>query len=135
MHKASVRMLCNQNFGPGWIIAAMEQRSAGQRLRAGLDAALAHAGREAGKELEFDEREQLIIGAASDAADRAERLAALWAAETNPALLCKLGAELRLCEKAAVELAARVNIGEGKAKSERRQRAAGVRWNRARPTA
>ena len=105
-------------------------QSAGQKLRAALDAALAHASIQARKQLEFDEREQLIIDSAAAAADRAQRLGALWAAEKNPNTLVKLSAELRLCEKAAVDLAARVAIGEGPAKSERHQRAAGARWNR-----
>jgi len=112
----------------------MDELSAGQRLRAGLDEALAVAARQSGEPLEFDEREAFCIESAVLAADRAERLRARLAQEfdgrASADALTKLSAEARMNEKQAVDLAARVQIGLGAAKSPRHQRAAQARWNR-----
>ena len=51
--------------------------SAGAKLRADLDAALARAGEELGHALEFDEAERHVIDQAVQAADRAEEIRAL----------------------------------------------------------
>lgn len=113
---------------------AAARTSAGHKLRADLDAALAHASKELGRDLEFDEQERLIIEQAAKAADRAEQLAAMYTAELarkpepRPRTVVALAAEVRLTEKAAVDLAARVNFGLGAAKSPRHVRAAKVRW-------
>jgi hypothetical protein len=108
--------------------------SAGERLRADLDAALAHAGKEFGRELEFDEAERHVIEQAADAADRAEEIGSLYRAELardpEPRLrsVVALAAEMRLQQKQAVDLVARVNLGLGAAKSPRHVRAARTRW-------
>ena len=82
--------------------------TAGDQLRDDMARALAHGVRDAGRPLEFDERETLAIEAAAAAADRGERLAALWAAElagdTRASVAVKLAAEIRLCEKHVVDL-------------------------------
>ena len=72
---------------------------------------------------------------ASEAADRADQLPAVWATlvggNVSPTALANLAAELRLTERSVVDLCARLNIGLGPvAKSERHQRAAAARWNR-----
>ena len=111
--------------------------TAGARLRASLDAALAYASREHGHALEFSEIERLIIDSAADAADRAEVLDQLLDAElagkADPGVLVRLSAEHRANVKQSLDFVARVNVGPGKAKSERHQRAAGARWNRPSP--
>ncbi|MDW5610005.1 MULTISPECIES: hypothetical protein [Mycolicibacterium] len=109
--------------------------SAGARLRADLDTALAHASQQLGRELEFDERERLVVDQAVKAADRAEQLAVLYAAELarkpepRGRTVVALAAEMRLQEKAAVDLTARVNLGLGAAKSPRHVRASRARWD------
>lgn len=109
---------------------------AGDRLRADLVAALARAGEEAGRALEFDEAEAHTVEQACAAADRAEQLQALYAAELarrpEPRLrtVVALAAEMRLSEKAAVDLVARVSLGLGAAKSPRHVRASQTRWQR-----
>ncbi|CDM76133.1 hypothetical protein MMARE11_19860 [Mycobacterium marinum E11] len=109
-------------------------RGAGARLRFELDQALERAGREAGQNLEWSEQELQVIDRAAAATDRAAVLGRLWkkevAGEAQPAVLVKLSAELRACERAAVDLVARVNPGIGPAKSDRHQRAARSRWDR-----
>lgn len=108
--------------------------TAGQQLRASLDAALEHASREAGKALEWSEQEQLTITRAADTADRAEvlrgRFDHLEANDGSENALVKVSAELRLLDRQVVDLVARVHPGLGNAKSERHQRAAHARWNR-----
>jgi hypothetical protein len=108
--------------------------TAGDQLRADMARALEHAAREAGRVLEFDEREARTITAAAAAADRGEQLRALWDAElagrTRPSVAVKLAAEIRLCEKHVVDLLARVNPGPGQVKSDRHVRAARSRWDR-----
>jgi hypothetical protein len=49
---------------------------------------------------------------------------------TSAAVLVKLSAEMRACEKAAVDLVSKVNPDVGEAKSARHQRAARSRWDR-----
>ncbi|MGH3551643.1 MAG: hypothetical protein ACRDT5_03400 [Mycobacterium sp.] len=106
--------------------------TAGAKLH--VDAALAHASAELGRDLEFDEGEHLVIKQAAVAADRAEELRALYKAELarkpepRPRTVVALVAEARLSEKAAVDLVARVNLGLGAAKSPRHVRAAQTRW-------
>jgi acyl-CoA reductase-like NAD-dependent aldehyde dehydrogenase len=109
--------------------------TAGDALRDEMASALAHAVREAGRPLQFDERENLTIESAAAAADRAEALAALWTAElasgeVRASVAVKIAAELRLCEKHVADLLARVNPGPGQAKSDRHVRAARSRWDR-----
>jgi hypothetical protein len=107
--------------------------TAGDRLRADLDCALARAGEELGRVLEFDEAEAHVIAQAAEAADRAEDIRALYRAELASAeprarTVVALAAEARLSEKAAVDLVARVSLGLGAAKSPRHVRAAQTRW-------
>jgi hypothetical protein len=64
-----------------WEDHTMTTTSAGQQLRRDLDAALAHAAREAATPLEFSEIEARLIDSAAAAADRVAELRALWAAE------------------------------------------------------
>ena len=102
-------------------------------MRAKLNAELRHAEQQEGRSLEWTGREVLVIEAAMAAADRAEELQRLWRrelarAEPRPSTLTKLAAEARLSERAAVDLAHRVNPGLGQAKSERHVRAGRARW-------
>ena len=73
-------------------------KSAGQRLREDLDKALAHAGRESGRVLEFSEPELQLIDWAAEDADRAAELRQLYDAELagdrHPTILVKLSAEI-----------------------------------------
>jgi hypothetical protein len=107
--------------------------SAGQRLRAEVDKALAAVGRETSKTLEWSELELDVIDRAAKTADRAEGLRAVFdaeqAGEARPTVLVSLSGELRLLDKAVVDLLGRLEFGEGKTKSERHQRAANYRWN------
>lgn len=107
-------------------------RAGGKRLRFELDEALKNAAVEHGVDsLEWSEQELLTIERAANTADRADVLNRLWrkelAGDARPALLMKLSAELRACEKAIVDLVSRVDIGVGTAKSERHVRAANSR--------
>ena len=115
--------------------------TAGAKLRAELDAALARAAEEVGHALEFDEAERHVIDQAAEAADRAEEIRALYRAdlarepEPRPRSVVALAAEARLTEKAAVDFVARVKLGLGAAKSPHRVRAARTRWQaQQRPT-
>jgi len=108
--------------------------TAGQQLRADMDAALARASRDLGQPLEFSEVERHTLARAAAAADRCDELRRLWEAELSrpqprATSAANLAAELRLTEKAVVDLLARVNLGVGPAKSERHQRAAHARWH------
>ncbi|MGP4055222.1 hypothetical protein ACTWP6_10445 [Mycobacterium sp. 4D054] len=102
------------------------------RLRADLDAAQKAASTEVGRELEWDEAERHVIAQA--AADRAEELHRLYDTELTRKpeprhrTVVALAAEIRLTEKAAVDLVARVSLGLGAAKSPRHVRAAQTRW-------
>ncbi len=110
------------------------KKSAGARLCADLDQALQLASQEVGRELEFDEAERHVIAQAVAAADRAEEMTVRYRAESTrkpeprPTALVKLSAEIRLCEKQAVDFTARVKLGLGAAKSPRHVRAAQARW-------
>lgn len=109
--------------------------TAGEALRATMDAALADASKEDSKDYEWSEHELHHLAAASRAADRVETLQRALDAATaanDPALAVKISAELRACDKAIGDHLARVSIGEGVAKSERHQRAANTRWDSAR---
>jgi hypothetical protein len=109
---------------------------AGKLVRASLDAALERASRELpeGQALEWSEQEALTIDRACAAADRGEQLQRIYdaqlAAGAEPGVLVKLSAELRLCERAVVDLVARINAGVGPAKSARRVASARARWSR-----
>jgi hypothetical protein len=93
--------------------------TAGDRLRADLDEALRLASDEAGRALEFDEAERHLVDQAAASADRAQEMSALYRAELTrkpeprPTALGKLAAEIRLCEKQAVEFVARVKVSLG----------------------
>ena len=109
--------------------------TAGQKLRADLDAALRHASQELGRDLEFDEAECHVIDQAVASADRAEEMTALYRAELvhkpepRPTALVKLSAEIRPCEKQAVDFTMRVKVSLGQGiKSPRHQRAVPARW-------
>lgn len=109
-------------------------RSAGQRLRADLEAAKARASKEQGAALVWTEFEADVIDRAASTADRAAQMRAAFAAElageAQPTVLAKLSAELRALDRLVVDLAAKVNPGLGPAKSERHVRAARSRWDR-----
>jgi hypothetical protein len=111
----------------------MTTPTAGDRLRADLNAALAHASEEAGRALEFDEAERHCIDQAVEAADIAEEMHAMYRAELaraepRPTAVVKYAAEMRLQQKQAVDFVARVKLGLGAAKSPRHVRAAQTRW-------
>jgi uncharacterized protein YqiB (DUF1249 family) len=118
--------------------------TAGARLRADLDAALARAAQDQGlAALEFTEMERRLISSAVDLADWTEQLKVQRDAElaglARPTTLVRLSAEVRHCERAVLDTVARINFGVGAAKSPQHQRAARARWDRgrapARPTA
>lgn len=108
--------------------------TAGRRLRAKLDEALAHAAEQSGKQLEWSEQELLILERACQTADRAEAVRELFdaeqAGEGSPAVLVKLSAELRMLDKQTVDFVKGVNPDVGPAKSDRHQRAVQARWDR-----
>jgi hypothetical protein len=84
--------------------------------------------------LEFDGTERHVIDQAVAAADRAEEMTTLYRAEPrrrpepHPTALVMLAAEIRLCEKQAIDFVARVKLGLGAAKSPRHVRAARTHW-------
>ena len=107
---------------------------AGQRLRADLDAALAHAVELHGP-MVFDELEQLAIDRAVLAADRAELLRELFDAEVagqrRSSALTRLSAESRQLDRTALELARTVFANlDVTPKSDRHVRAVRARWDR-----
>jgi hypothetical protein len=107
----------------------------GARLAADLDAALAHASEEVGRQLEFDEAERHVIDQAVAAADCAEEMHAMYRAELardepRPTAVVKYAAEMRLQQKQAVDFVARVKLGLGAARSPQHVRAAQTRWQR-----
>ena len=109
--------------------------TAGRRLRADLDAALGHASAEAGYRIEWTEQELQIIATACDMADRVEVLKAMFATVGSTSTRLKVATELRQTQRSVVELVARVNPGDDRAKSERHVRAVGMRWDRRRKEA
>lgn len=106
--------------------------TAGEALRATMDAALANASKDDGKDYEWGEHELHHLAAASRAANRVETLQRALDTATaggDPALVVKISAEMRACDKAVGDHLAKVVVGEGLAKSERHQRAANSRWD------
>ena len=91
--------------------------SAGQRLRQEAEKALAAASRKSGKTLEWSELELDLIERAAVTADRAEVVRAVFNAEgegdARPTVLVSLSGELRLLDKAVVDLLSRLEFGEG----------------------
>ncbi|KUI42313.1 hypothetical protein AU197_14460 [Mycobacterium sp. IS-1590] len=87
-----------------------------------------------GKQLEWSELELDVIERAAATADRAEVVRAVFDAEragdARPTVLVSLSGELRLLDKTVVDLLSRLEFRDGKAKSDRHQRAANYRWNR-----
>lgn len=109
-------------------------KTAGEKLMAEFEAALAQAGREAGGILTWSEHERQRLAAAVELADRAERIGKMLAAEfeseqPRPSAVAKLSAEQRLLHRAVSDHLSHVKIGIGQAKSERHVRAANVRWS------
>ena len=111
--------------------------TAGKKLREELDALLARVSREKypmQPALEWSEQELQVIERAMAAADRAEVLGRLWEQEmdgtASTAVLVKLSAEMRACEKAVVDMVSKVNPDVGEAKSARHVQAARSRWDR-----
>jgi hypothetical protein len=111
-------------------------QTAGGRLMADLDAALAEASASLGKPLAWDEHEQHEIAAAAQAANRCEilqqQLDAEVDGENRPDVVVKLSAEMRLLDEAITDHLGRVHIGPGMAKSQFHQRAVNARWDRRR---
>jgi hypothetical protein len=112
------------------------KHTAGQRIVAEMDAALATASKAFGQPLSWTEHERHAIAAAARTADRSELLARQFASElageNRPTILVTLSAELRLLDRATAEHLGRVQIGPGVAKSQRHQRAINARWDRVR---
>lgn len=108
--------------------------SAGDALRAQMDAALAREAADTGSTLVWTETEEHHLAAASRAANRIEildrQLAAEVAGENRPAVVVKVSAELRALDKAVGEHLGRVQVGEGAAKSPQHQAAVRARWDR-----
>jgi hypothetical protein len=109
-------------------------KSAGQRLREDLDTALAVAARKEGHaSLEFTEVEQVTISMAAAAADRVEVLRALLvtvlaSAKSSAHSSATLAGEIRLTERAVVDLVGKVDVGTGHVKSPRHVAAGRARW-------
>jgi hypothetical protein len=108
--------------------------TAGEELRASINAALARASQEAGAELAWSETEQVALDSACHAADRAAALRTLLgdelAGERRPSVAAKGAAELRQQERHVTDMLARLSFGTEPAKSSRHQRAANARWGR-----
>lgn len=117
----------------------MADMTAGDQLRADLDAQLARASAESGKNLSWTEVEAIVIARAVAAANRAEFLEGLWdaevAGEADGSRLTRLSAETRLLEKHIVVLTERLQLSAEPVKSARHQKAAMARYNRPRPVA
>jgi hypothetical protein len=112
--------------------------SAGQRLRAGLDAALAREAEKLGQPLRWDEREQHHIDAAVRAAGHVEALQRLLdvelGGERRAAVETKLTAEIRLQDHTVSEHLGRLQLGELQPlKSPQHRDAARERWGVQRP--
>jgi hypothetical protein len=117
-------------------MASNSTNGAGAQLRKTLEDALDRQSKVIGRTLEWSEDEQAMLEAACNAANRAEDMRNLYAAERSgenrATILVKLSAELRMLDRQIVELVARINVGLGPAKSARHQRAADARWARER---
>lgn len=106
--------------------------TAGQKLRARLDAALEARG--AGWEwTQYDEE---VIDSAARHADRAQELQSVYDAELagqrRASSLARLGAEIRHHERRVIELIVVVTAPEELPKSARHQAAVNARWRRKR---
>lgn len=106
---------------------ANRAKTAGERLRADLDAALARVAKERhgdSEALSWDERERFHLAAAEAAADDAERLAErLTDPDLDAATLVRLSSERRLLLKTAGEHVERLSIWGEIPKSEQHVRA------------
>lgn len=109
------------------------EKSAGQRLRETMDAALVATGLVGA---EFTEFEVEALDAACAAADRAEQLQRVYDAElagdARPTMLSRLSAELRHLERERLVRLAMVQLTPEPVRSPRHQRAARARWDRER---
>ncbi|PND54343.1 hypothetical protein CRM90_28435 [Mycobacterium sp. ENV421] len=113
-------------------------QSAGAKLRADLDKALARAAQDLGLvTLEFTELERRLVDTAAEMADWAAALKsqrdAELAGDARPTTLVRLSAEVRHCERTVHDTLERINFGVGPAKSAQHQRAARTRWEGHRP--
>lgn len=114
-------------------------QSAGQRLRADLDAALAREAEKVGRPLRWDEREANHIAAACRAADHIGLLQARLDAETGgedrASIVVKLAAEIRQQDRCIGEHLARLQLDEfaPPGKSHQHRAAALGRWGAQRP--
>lgn len=84
---------------------------------------------------EFDEYELEALDAAAAAADRGEQLQqvyddALASGTAKETTLVRLSAEIRHCERQALQMLDRVRVTPEPVKSERHKRAADTRWRR-----
>jgi hypothetical protein len=113
--------------------------TAAERVRAGLDAALADAGRQIGATLEWDAREREHVEAAIAAAEVVDVLDELLTAEREgerrPSMIVKLAAEQRLQRLAVSEHLRRLNLDTLAPEQGSRQHseAARARWGAERP--
>lgn len=114
-------------------------QSAGDRLRAQIQAALAYAEEQRGIQLEFDEIDAERIVRAVAAADDAERLRELWLEEVTGdrrhTVMASLRSEARLLDTMALKLMAEVVKGLSVSKDRQRQQAARARWGAERGSA
>jgi hypothetical protein len=105
--------------------------SAGAALRRRMNAELARAAKIENKRLEWTATEKETLARACAIADRAEQLAAVFEAslaESDIGTATRVAAELRLADRAVIELVSKLNPGLSPKKSERHQRAAHARW-------
>ncbi|MGV0699147.1 hypothetical protein [Mycolicibacter sinensis] len=89
--------------------------TAGEQLRADIDAAVARASAELGQPLRFDEREARAVAAAVRAADTIALLERLMAAEAateapNTSVITKMAAEARQQDRHLGECLARLDL-------------------------
>ena len=115
--------------------------SAGDKLRTDMASALEAAAAAAGRPLEWSEAELDLIERAAHAADKADQMRELYAAEEagehRLTTMVKLSAEMRLCDKQAADLVARLqpNPAVPHRKSPQHVRAGKARWARQAPVA
>ena len=117
----------------------MTNRSAGDQLRADLNAALTREAEHVGRPLKWDEREATHIAAACRAADHIAllqgRLDAETCGENRASIVVKLAAEIRQQDRCVGEHLAWLQIDEfaPPAKSRQHRAAAQARWGAPRP--
>lgn len=103
-------------------------------MRRRMNAELVRVGKLEGKKLVWDATERETLARAAGIADRAERLAAVFEAslaESDIGTATRVAAELRLADRAVLELiSTKLNPGLTPKKSERHRRAAQARWSR-----